>query len=118
MESRSVRQRTKKKRFTRRPARACPAVWKRDAAAPYRMVRIESTRGEPERWVVKVVPPDGGADRTTSVRDRGFELASTGGLDSALAAWDALCSLEQVLREARGRRAIRHPSERFDPEPG
>jgi hypothetical protein len=44
-----------------------------------------------------------------------FAFQSTGsGLDDSLAAWDALCSLEQALREARARRSIRHPAERFD----
>lgn len=52
---------------------------------------------------------------TVSMHDGMFAFQSTGsGLDDALAAWDALCSLEQALRQARARRKIRHPAERFD----
>jgi len=72
------------------------------ALVRYCVDRIERELDDPECWDVKIVPT-------------GDEVQSaSNGLDGALAAWDALCSLEQTLREARARRRTRRPAARFD----
>jgi hypothetical protein len=81
----------------------------------YCVIRIERELGEPERWVVRIVPAGTGFRSTVAVQDGGVEIESTGeGLDGALAVWDALCSLEQALREARRRQSSEQYTERFD----
>ena len=99
----------------------------------YCVVHIERELGDPECWLVKLPPKGSGFHGAVSVEDGlfAFQSASSGltesgltdgaesglttsGLDDALAAWDALCSLEQALREARARRTPGHPAERFD----
>ena len=64
---------------------------------------------------MKITSTEGGFCDTVSVHDGMFAFQSTGsGLDDSLAAWDALCSLEQALREARARRRMQSPAECFD----
>jgi len=81
----------------------------------YCVLRIERELGEPERWIVRIAPAVGGFRSTVSIQDGGVAIETTGsGLDGALAVWDALCSLEQALREARSRRTASSSDERFD----
>jgi hypothetical protein len=81
----------------------------------YCVIRIERELGEPERWMVRIVPTGSGFRSTVSLEDGELALQSSGaGLDGALAVWDALCSLEQALREARARQSMSVFGERFD----
>lgn len=81
----------------------------------YCVLRIERELGEPERWIVRIAPGVGGFHSTVSVKDGDLAIETTGnGLDGALAVWDALCSLEQALREARLRRTSPVSEDRFD----
>ena len=71
----------------------------------YCVSRIERELGEIDRWIVRIIPAGGQFASLIAVRDGAGEIEATGvGLDGALAAWDALCKLEQLLREARVRR--------------
>ena len=81
----------------------------------YCVLRIERELGEPERWIVRISPAVDGFHSTVSVHDGDLEIETTGaGLDGALAVWDALCSLEQALREARNKRTAAPSDDRFD----
>jgi hypothetical protein len=81
----------------------------------YCVIRIERELGEPERWVVRIAPSGTRFASTVALHDGELDLESTGaGLDGALAVWDALCSLEQALREARSRQNTPSFPERFD----
>lgn len=72
------------------------------AFARYCIVRVERELGERKAWSVTISPaPDGYAshiavsDRDATIEDRGT------GHDGALAVWDAMCRIEQRLRELR-----------------
>jgi hypothetical protein len=72
------------------------------------VARIERELGESDHWMVKVDPSVDGYQGTVVARQGTLAVQSTGrGLDGALAIWDALCRLEQVLREVRSRSAER-----------
>lgn len=118
MMSKSVRERTRRDRIELQLDDHASARQHRELGAfvRYCVIRIERELGEPERWVVRIVPADTGFQSTVSVQDGEVALRSTGsGLDGALAVWDALCSLEQALREARARQTRSSSfAERFD----
>jgi hypothetical protein len=68
----------------------------------YCVSRIERELGEIEHWSVTIAPAGGKFTSVVAVQDAGDAIESTGtGMDGPLAAWEALCRLEQRLREAR-----------------
>jgi len=73
------------------------------AFARYCVMRIERELGARERWHVTIAPSSGSAfGSRVSVVDHGIETAQRGsGRDAALAVWDAMCRIEQILRERR-----------------
>jgi hypothetical protein len=83
------------------------------AWARYCVGRIEGDLGTVEQWTVRVAPSPSGFTATVEVRDPtyGGEVSAEG-FDGALAIWDAMCRLEQRLREVRtpalvGRQRVR-----------
>jgi hypothetical protein len=70
------------------------------AFARFCIARLERELGELE-WVVTTVPEArGGFTSTVSAKQAGHEVESRGvGHDATLAIWDALCNIEQTLRE-------------------
>jgi phosphoglycolate phosphatase-like HAD superfamily hydrolase len=76
----------------------------------YCVSRIERDVGEIDHWAVTVAPVAGEFSCVVAVVDGGEAVEATGrGLDGPLAVWEALCRLEQRLREARARRAEAAP---------
>lgn len=72
----------------------------------YCVSRIERELGEIGHWAVTIAPAGGEFTSVVAIQDGAETIASTGtGMDGPLAAWEALCRLEQRLREARARRA-------------
>jgi hypothetical protein len=70
------------------------------AFARYCVARIERDLGEVEHWSVALAPTTGGFQARVEVHDRrGYTEASATGHDGALAIWDAMCRMEQRLRE-------------------
>ena len=70
------------------------------AFARYCIVRLERELGECESWVVHVEPVLDGYRSRVSVRDRQTAIEEAGhGHDGPLAIWEAMCRLEQRLRE-------------------
>lgn len=67
------------------------------------VLRMEREPGERETWTVQVAPDAGvGYQTRITVRKSGAVLEASGsGQDGALATWDAMCRLEQTLRERR-----------------
>jgi hypothetical protein len=117
MMSKSVRQHTKRDRIELQlDDHASPRQHRElGAFVRYCVIRIERELGEPERWMVRIVPSGSGFRSTVAVEDGELALQSSGnGLDGALAVWDALCSLEQTLREARARQSCPSSTDRFD----
>jgi hypothetical protein len=71
----------------------------------YCVSRIERELGEIEHWSVTITPASGEFTSLVVVKDGNDAIEATGtGLDGPLAAWEALCRLERLLREARARR--------------
>src|SRR5437764_4199182 len=71
----------------------------------YCVSRIERELGEIEHWSVTIAPASGEFTSVVAVQDGGDAIESTGtGMDGPLAAWEALCRLEQRLREIRAHR--------------
>jgi hypothetical protein len=71
----------------------------------YCVSRIERELGEIEHWSVTIAPASGAFTSVVAIKDGSDAIESTGtGMDGPLAAWDALCRLEQRLRDARARR--------------
>lgn len=71
----------------------------------YCISRIERELGEIPRWSVRIVPAAGSFTSIIAIQDGADLLEARGvGLDGALAAWEALCKLEQLLRESRAHR--------------
>jgi hypothetical protein len=67
--------------------------------------RIERELGEIEHWSVTIAPASGEFTSVVAIKDGSDTIESTGtGMDGPLAAWEALCRLEQRLRDARARR--------------
>ena len=82
----------------------------------YCVSRIERELGEIEHWSVTIAPAGGEFSSRVAIHSADDDLESTGlGMDGPLAAWDALCKLEQLLREARARRCS---DASIDPGPG
>ena len=74
----------------------------------YCVSRIERELGEIDRWSVTLAPAGGEFTSCVAIEGAGTDtaLTSTGrGHDGPLAVWDALCKLEQLLRDARTRRS-------------
>ena len=120
MESRATRERARRNRIELRLHADATERQHRELGAFVRfcVFRIERELGESERWVVIVAPGSAGFRSTVTVHDGPLALQTTGtGLDGALAVWDALCRLEQALREGRSARIgrpRRDPTEQFD----
>jgi hypothetical protein len=115
--SKSVRERTKVDRIELQLDDHASQRQHRELGAfvRYCVIRIERELGEQERWMVRIVPAGSGFHSTIDVEDGELTLQSSGnGMDGALAVWDALCSLEQALREARTRQSYPSFAERFD----
>jgi hypothetical protein len=109
MESRCAQLRAKRARVEVRLYQGAGARQVRELGAfvRYCVSRIERELGEISRWSVRIVPAGGGFASLIAIHDAGEVLEATGaGLDGPLAAWDALCKLEQSLREARARRGV------------
>ncbi len=69
----------------------------------YCVARIERDSELADWWSVKIVPARSGFACEVVVQRRQLVVQSRGaGLDGPLAAWDALCKVEQVLRESIG----------------
>lgn len=72
----------------------------------YCVSRIEREFGEIYHWAVTIGPARGGFTSVVTITDDDEVLESTGvALDGALATWEAMCKLEQRLRELRAGRA-------------
>lgn len=69
----------------------------------YCVLRIERELGARERWSVTIARAAGaGFASSIAVRQAGVVLEETGtGHDDAAATWDAMCRIEQRLRERR-----------------
>lgn len=71
------------------------------AFARYCILRVERELGERETWLVEVSPSVGGYTCVIAVSDRDRRFTERGiGFDGPLAIWEAMCRLEQRLREA------------------
>jgi hypothetical protein len=80
-------------------ARTCREL---GAFARYCIRRLEHELGEWEAWAIDIAPSARGYTSHIAVRDRGALLEEHGtGLDGPLAIWEAMCRLEQRLREHR-----------------
>lgn len=107
MESRCARARAKRARVELQLHRGAGARQYRELGAfvRYCVSRIERELGEIEHWSVTIAPAGGEFTSLVAVQDAGDAIESTGtGMDGPLAAWEALCRLEQRLREARAHR--------------
>jgi hypothetical protein len=72
------------------------------AFARYCALRIERELGECEAWCIEVMPALGGFTSRITVRDRDATVQAHGqGHDGPLAIWDAMCLIDQRLREHR-----------------
>jgi hypothetical protein len=68
----------------------------------YCIDRIEREVGEATAWRVRITPSVNGLASYITVEDRRGLLEAEGrGHDGAAAIWDAMCQLEQRLRERR-----------------
>jgi hypothetical protein len=70
------------------------------AFACFCIARIEREMGALDGWVVTITPAGRGFAAAVLARRSGSTVERQGlGRDSTLAVWDALCNLEQALRE-------------------
>jgi hypothetical protein len=70
------------------------------AFACFCIARIEREMGALDGWVITIAPAARGFAATVTARRNGSVVDRSGaGRDSTLAVWDALCNLEQALRE-------------------
>lgn len=60
--------------------------------------RIERDVGRAKSWTVTIVPSNDGFSSFVILENASVVLATGHGLDGARAAWDALCNVEQRLR--------------------
>jgi hypothetical protein len=75
----------------------------------YCIRRIEAELGERERWDVRIGVSRAGFRTQVVLEHYGLTLDTrSAGHDAALAVWDAMCRLEQLLRE-------RHDAIAFEP---
>ena len=83
--------------------RAASARQRREltAFARYCIRRLERDLGERQAWLVEIAPSSGKYATRIEVHDLCGALEAEGtGLDGALATWEAICRLEQSLRES------------------
>lgn len=74
------------------------------AFARYCAQRIEKDVGEREQWVVEIAILKNSYTTLVQVQHFGLVIEVRGeGNDGPLAIWDAMCRLEQELRERRAR---------------
>ena len=107
MESRCARARAQRARVELQLHRGAGARQYRELGAfvRYCVSRIERELGQIEHWSVTIAPASGEFTSVVAVKDGNDAIESTGaGMDGPLAAWEALCRLEQLLREARAHR--------------
>jgi hypothetical protein len=86
--------------------RAASARQRREltAFARYCILRLERELGERKAWVVEIAPSSGKYATRIAVHDLEGEIEANGeGLDGALSTWEAICRLEQSLRECSSR---------------
>lgn len=75
------------------------------AFVTYCVQRIERELGSFERWTVRIAPSAGELVAHVRVHDGQDDREATSrGRDGAIAVWDAMCTVEQALREARAAR--------------
>ena len=73
------------------------------AFARYCVLRIEKDLGEREQWNIELDIRSPGYSARVEVQHLGLELVTKGqGHDGPLAIWDAMCLIEQELRDRRG----------------
>jgi len=73
------------------------------AFARYCVQRIEKDLGERQQWLVEIDLKNRSYSALVEVHHFGSTLESRGyGHDGPLAVWDAMCRIEQELRERRG----------------
>jgi hypothetical protein len=78
------------------------------AFARYCAQRIEKDMGERERWIIEISMAKQGYLTLVQVEHFGLVVEARGeGGDGPLAIWDAMCRLEQDLRERRGGRILK-----------
>lgn len=78
------------------------------AFARYCIHRLERELGQRDAWIVEIAPFAGKYTTRIAVIDLfGAIEASGAGLDGALSIWEAMCHLEQSLRESPTTRAAR-----------
>jgi hypothetical protein len=78
------------------------------AIARYCVNRVDTTLGPPDSWFLRVGPVEGQFACTVVVRDRGCAIETTSvEPDGALAIWDAVREVEEVLRDVRASRTWR-----------
>jgi hypothetical protein len=107
MESRCARARAKRARVELLLHRGAGVRQYRELGAfvRYCVSRIERDLGEIEHWSETIAPVGGEFTSVVAIQDGSDVIESTGtGMDGPLAAWEALCRLEQRLREARAGR--------------
>lgn len=69
----------------------------------YCIQRIEKDLGERQQWRVEIDLGGRGYSALVEVLHLGLQCETKGyGHDGALAIWDAMCRIEQLLRERRG----------------
>jgi hypothetical protein len=66
----------------------------------YCVFRIERNLGAADHWSVTIAPDRAGYLATVRVHDL---VRTEGGRDASLAAWSAMCWIEEALRGARSR---------------
>ena len=70
------------------------------AFARYCIRRVERELGEREAWLVEIAPSSGTYATRIEVHDMCGALEANGsGIDGALATWEAICRIEESLRE-------------------
>ena len=82
--------------------RAASARQRREltAFARYCIHRLERELGERQAWLVEIAPTSGKYETRIEVHDMCGALEANGvGCDGALATWEAICRLEESLRE-------------------
>ena len=73
------------------------------AFARYCVQRIEKDLGERQQWLVEISIGNGGYVAVVEVQHLGLVIEARGrGNDCALAIWDAMCRIEQEIRDRRG----------------
>lgn len=73
------------------------------AFARYCILRLERELGQRQAWVVEIAPSSGKYATRIAVHDLGIAIEASGvGFDGALSTWEAICRLEQSLREQCG----------------